>query len=205
MSLDTLLAKRLGRPASTPPAPPKIQSAEAPTVDVVKPAAERATLAELIARHGDASGGGIAWSAWALASAAASDSWLVLTAHGATLLRTAAPVSKPRSYCNAWPLKRIAPWPDSSDDDSEEFAERAAILEFDAGLARAEAERIAVELIERARCCWGCRNLRAARGATDRLPCCEREHRLVWRTTATRTWPGRLDARACGDRQAGGD
>lgn len=183
MSLDTLLAKRLGRAASPPPAPPRAQPAPAPTPDVVKPTATRATLAELIAQHGDASGGGVAWSAWALTAATASDSWLVLTQHGATLLRTAAPIPKPRSYAQAWPVERIAPWPDVEDD------------------ADPGTELLAAEAIQRAaRPCWDCRNLRTTSTASSRLPGCGRGHGLVWRQSATRTWPGRSDAADCGDR-----
>ena len=90
MSLDALLAKRLGHTA------------------------QRTTLTELIELHGDASNGGVAWSAWALAATAASNAWLVLTERGATLLRTADPIPKPTSYRDAWPLERIAPWPNAT-------------------------------------------------------------------------------------------
>lgn len=210
MGLEAYLAARLGRPVGTPgtpgvlagvPAQTRINtgSATRDTWDTAK--AQNAanetgpTIDALLARHGDASAGGVQWSAWTVTSATTSDSWLVLTPSGLTLLRTAAPVPKPRSYAQAWPVERIAPW---SDDDAEEFAERAAILEYDAGLTRAEAEREAAAMIQRAKACWQCRHL----AATGKPPRCAKGHALVHRTTATRTWPGRLDARDCGDRPA---
>lgn len=156
------------------------------------------TIDTLLARHGDASAGGVQWSGWAVTSATASDSWLVLTASGLTLLRTAAPVPMPRSYRAAWPVERVAPWVD--DDLAEEFAERAAIMEYDAGQSRADAERLAAEAIQRARSCWGCGALRTTSTAASRLPRCDIGHRLAWRNTATRTWPGRADAAGCSDR-----
>lgn len=189
MSLDSLLAKRLGREASPPPAPPKGQPAPtheraaAPSLTHAQTAAASASIAELTAIHGDASGGGVTWSAWALTGATASDSWLVLTDLGATLLRTAHPVPKPRSYRAAWPLVRTAPWPDDQDDTDP------------------SAHLLAVETIQRAaRPCWNCRNLSTASTASSRLPRCGRGHGLVWRQSATRSWPGRLDAADCGDR-----
>ena len=36
-----------------------------------------------------------------------------------------------------------------NDDQREEFEERAAILEFDAGMTREEAERLAMEMVLR--------------------------------------------------------
>jgi hypothetical protein len=154
------------------------------------------TIDTLLARHGDASAGGVQWSGWAITSASESDSWLVLSASGLTLLRTAAPVPMPRSYRAAWPLERIGP----SDDLEEEFAERAAIMEHDAGLPRAEAERLAADAIQRARSCWGCVALHAMSTASSRLPRCGRGHGIAWRQSATRAWPGRADAAGCSDR-----
>ena len=158
------------------------------------------TLDALLAAHGDGSAAGVDWSAWRLTTATSSPAWAVVTPRGLTLLLTVDAIPKPRSYAQAWPVERIAPWPDV-EDDAEDFAERAAILEYDAGMARADAEQMAVELIERARSCWGCQRLCTATSATDRLPRCNAGHRLVYRTTATRTWPGRSDARDCDDRQ----
>ena len=213
MSLETYLARRLGRTA-TPETPAEIQGlqprpaqtlaytpATPETPKTATSAANDATdLHALLAMHGDASAGGVDWPAWAVSGASTSSSWLVLTQHGATLLRTAAPIPKPRSYSQAWPVERVAPWPNAGDDLDEEFQERAGILQFDAGLARADAEQMAVELIERARSCWGCRNLHAATSATNRLPRCTAGHRLVYRASLTRTWPGRKDFNSCGDR-----
>lgn len=213
MGLEAYLSARLGRPVGTP-GTPRVPPGVPAETRINKGAATRNTwntakvqsaandaapaIDALLARHGDASAGGVQWAAWAVTSATESDSWLVLTPSGLTLLRTAAPVPKPRSYPQAWPLERIAPWPpDVEDDLAELFQERAGILEFDAGLSRAEAEREAAAMIQRAKACWGCGNLRAATGAGR----CDAGHRLVFRSSATRTWPGRLDARDCGDRR----
>ena len=213
MSLETYLARRLGR-AATPATPAEIQGLQPrpaqtlactpATPETPKTATSAANDADdlhaLLAAHGDGSAGGVDWTAWALTSAPASDSWLVLTSCGLTLLRTAEPIPKPRSYAQAWSVERVAP---DVEDDAEEFKERAAIIEEGCQVDRAEAERMAGEVIERARSCWGCRNLHTATSATDRLPRCNAGHRLVYRTTATRTWPGRVDSRDCGNRQPG--
>lgn len=171
-----------------------------PEVLAALDAANDADLAALVAQHGDGSAQGVDWSAWRLTSATSSPTWAVATGRGLTLLCTPAPIPRPRSYPQAWPVERIAPWPDVEDDLDEEFQERAGILEFDAGLAHAEAEREAASMIQRARACWGCRNLHTATSATDKRPRCEAGHWLVFRTSSTRTWPSRLDARRCGDR-----
>lgn len=171
-----------------------------PEVLAVLSAANDTDLAGLLAAHGDGSAQGVDWSAWRLTTATSSPAWAVATARGLTLLCTVEPIPKPRSYPEAWPVEPVAPLPDVEDDLDEEFQERAAILEYDAGLSRAEAEREAVEVIQRARACWSCRHLRTTTSATDKRPHCEAGHRLVYRATATRTWPGRLDAHDCGDR-----
>jgi hypothetical protein len=170
-----------------------------PEVLAVLSAANDTDLAGLLAAHGDGSAQGVDWSAWRLTTTTSSPTWAVATARGLTLLCTVEPIRKPRSYPEAWPVERIAPWPDA-EDDAEEFEERAGILEFDAGLTRAEAEQMAAEVIQRARACWGCCNLRTTTSASNQLPCCALGHRLVYRTATTRTWPSRLDARDCGDR-----
>lgn len=167
-----------------------------PEVLAALDAANNADLAALLATHGDGSAQGVDWSAWRLTSATSSPTWAVATGRGLTLLCTVEPIPKPRSYAQAWPVERIAPWPD---DDAEEFAERAAILEYDAGPTRAEAEREAAAMIQRAKACWQCRHL----AATGKPPRCAKGHALVHRTTATRTWRGRLDSRDCGDRNPG--
>ena len=161
------------------------------------------TIDVLLTAHGDGSAQGVDWTAWRLTTATSSPTWAVATARGLTLLCTVESIPKPRSYPQAWPVEPVAPLPDVEDDLDEEFQERAAILEYDAGLSRAEAEREAAEVIQRARACWNCRNLRATTSATDKRPHCALGHRLVYRATATRTWPGRLDARDCGDRNPG--
>ena len=166
---------------------------------VLAAANEAPNIEALLAVHGDGSAGGVDWSAWKLTTATSSPAWAVVNPQGLTLLLTVEPIPKPRSYALAWPVERIAPWPDVEDDLDEEFQERAAILEYDAGLGRAEAECEAALLIQRAKACWGCRNLRTATGSTDKRPRCDAGHVLVYRTTATRTWPGRLDAKHCGE------
>jgi hypothetical protein len=137
----------------------------------------------LLARHGAATGGGgVQWATWIVTRATASSSWLVLTPSGLTLLRTAAPVPRPRSYSQAWPVERKTPWPE--DDAPDPSTEQPA----------ADAIRHA------ARPCWDCVALRTTHTASSKLPRCDHGHALVYRATATRTWPGRADAADCGDR-----
>ncbi len=197
MSLSDLIRQGVARsPAPSVAKVAKVAVATAPANDAAD------DLAALLAAHGDGSAGGVDWSAWNLTTATSSPAWAVVNPQGLTLLLTAQPIPKPRSYAQAWPVERVAPWPEVK-GDAEEFEERAAIIEEGCQVDRAEAERMAGEVIERARSCWGCRNLHTATSATDRLPRCNAGHRLVYRTTATRTWPGRLDAQDCGDRQSG--
>ena len=214
MSLETYLARRLGRTA-TPATPAEIQGLQPRTAQTLactpatpetpKTATSAANDADdlhaLLAAHGDGSAGGVDWSAWRLTAATSSPAWAIVNPRGLTLLLTVEPITKPRSYAQAWPVERIARWPDD-EDDAEQFEERAAIIEEGCQVDRAEAERMAGEVIKRARSCWGCRNLHTTTSTTDSLPRCNAGHRLVCRTTATRTWPGRLDAHDCGDRAA---
>jgi hypothetical protein len=172
-----------------------------PEVLAALSAANDTDLAGLLAAHGDGAAQGVDWFAWRLTTATSSPTWAVATGRGLTLLCTVEPIPKPRSYPSAWPVERIAPWSDT-EDDAEEFEERAGIIAEGCNVSRAEAEQMAVEVIQRARACWDCRNLHAATRATDKRPRCEAGHRLVFRTSSTRTWPGRLDARRCGDRAA---
>ena len=201
--LEALRAKKTGMPVrgelTKPTKPPFGSFGSLPPGGNREIHASDADLAELLAAHGDGSAQGVDWSAWRLTTATCSPAWAVATARGLTLLRTVEPIPQPRSYPQAWPVERVAPWPDA-EGDAEEFEERAAILEYDAGLSRAEAEREAAEVIQRARACWNCRNLHTATSASNQLPRCEAGLRLVYRSSATRTWPGRLDARECGDR-----
>ena len=194
MSLSDLIRQGVAR--SPAPTVAKVATVAVATA----PANDADDLAALLAAHGDGSAQGVNWPAWRLTTATSSPTWAVATARGLTLLCTVEPIPKPRSYPEAWPVERIAPWTDAEDDLDEEFQERAAILEYDAGLSRAEAEREAVEVIQRAKSCWGCGSLRTATRPTDKRPQCALGHRLVYRATANRTWPGRLDARDCGDR-----
>ena len=195
MSLETYLARRMGS-AATPETPAEIQGFQPKpaqtlacthaTPETPKTATSAANdaedLAVLLRRHGDASAGGVNWSSWALSFASASASWLVVTASGLTLLRTAAPIPKPRAYAQAWPLERIAPWPEIEDD-------------------AADAEPVAREAIQRAAApCRDCQRLHTVPGANNRFPWCKAGHPLVYRASATRTWPGRSDAADCGDR-----
>ena len=191
MSLSDLIRQGIAHPSA--PTVAKVAKVAVATA----PANDADDLAALLAAHGDGSAGGVDWPAWKLTTATSSPAWAVVTPRGLTLLFTVEAIPKPRSYAQAWPVERIAP---DVEDDAEEFAERAAIIEEGCQVDRAEAERMAGEVIERARSCWGCRSLHTATSATDRLPRCNAGHRLVYRTTATRTWPGRLDAQDCGDR-----
>lgn len=84
--------------------------------------------------------------------------------------------------------------------------EAAALIELHhddlrAALLAQEAAQTAIQ--RAARACWQCRRLNTTSDAVSRLPRCDAGHPLVYRTTATRTWPGRLDARDCGDRNPG--
>ena len=82
--------------------------------------------------------------------------------------------------------------------------EAAALVELhrDDLLVALKAQEAAQQAIQRAAApCWQCRHLHTTTSATSRLPACDAGHPLVNRTTTTRTWPGRLDARDCGDRQ----
>ncbi len=82
--------------------------------------------------------------------------------------------------------------------------EAAALVELhrDDLLAALKAQEGAQQAIQRAaRPCWHCRHLRTTSSATSRLPTCAAGHGLAWRTTTTRAWPGRLDASDCKDRQ----
>jgi hypothetical protein len=68
-------------------------------------------------------------------------------------------------------------------------------------LAALKAQEAAQRAIQRAaRPCWQCRHLRTTSSAASQLPRCDAGHALVYRSSATRTWPGRVDARNCGDR-----
>ncbi len=68
-------------------------------------------------------------------------------------------------------------------------------------LAALKAQEAAQQAIQRAaRPCWQCRHLRTTSSAASQLPRCDAGHALVYRSSATRTWPGRVDARNCGDR-----
>ena len=67
-----------------------------------------------------------------------------------------------------------------------------------AALLAQEAAQTAIQ--RAARACWQCRHLHTTSDAVSRLPRCDAGHALVYRATATRTWPGRSDARDCGDR-----
>ena len=82
--------------------------------------------------------------------------------------------------------------------------EAAALIELhhDDLLAALLAQEAAQTAIQRAaRACWQCRHLHPTSDAVSRLPRCDVGHPLVYRTAATRTLPGRLDARPCGDRK----
>ena len=82
--------------------------------------------------------------------------------------------------------------------------EAAALVELhrDDLLAALQAQEAAQQAIQRAAVpCWQCRHLRTTASATDKHPRCGAGHPLVYRATATRTWPGRLDAKGCDDRQ----
>ena len=163
------------------------------------------TLDALLATHGDGSAAGVDWSAWRLTTATRSATWAVINRRGLTLLFTVEPIPQPRSYPQAWPVERIAPWPDV-EDNAEDFEERAGILEFDAGLAREAAEREARRLIEASRWCSGCRHMDALRRPDDARPHCAIGHALTWRQVGpggVLTRPGRSDARDCGDRTPG--
>ena len=84
--------------------------------------------------------------------------------------------------------------------------EAAALIELhrDDLMAALRAQDAAQQAIQRAaRPCWQCRHLDTTSDAVSRLPRCDVGHPLVYRTAATRTWPGRLDARDCGDRYPG--
>jgi hypothetical protein len=161
-----------------------IRHGAAPTVAKVAVATAPkgdADLGALLTAHGDGSAQGVDWSAWRLTTATSSATWAVVAARGLTLLLTAQPIPKPRSYAQAWPVERIAPWPDIEDD--------------------IEAEQEAAETIQRAALpCWQCRHLRTATSAGNQLPRCDAGHSPVYRSSATRTLPGRVDARDCGDR-----
>lgn len=85
-----------------------------------------------------------------------------------------------------------------------EEADALMILHRDDILAALQAQEATRQAIQRAAApCWECRSLRATPSAASALPGCAAGHRLVYRATATRTWPGRLDAQDCGDRQNG--
>ena len=205
--LEALRAKKTGMSIrgelTKPPKPPFVSFGSLPPTRIPEiEASNDPDLAELLTAHGDGSARGVDWSAWRLTTATSSATWAVVAARGLTLLFAAQPIPKPRSYAQAWPVERVAPWPDAEDDD-EEFEERAAIIEEGCKISRAEAEQMAVEVIQRARACWGCRHLRTSASATSRLPRCDAGHPVIWRSAATRTWPGRLDARDCGDRNPG--
>ena len=202
MSLETYLARRLGR-AATPETPlrnPGFQLEPAQTLactpatpetpkTVTTAANEADDLAALLAAHGDGSAQGVDWAAWRLTTATSSATWAVVNPRGLTLLFTVQPIPKPRSYLDAWPVERIAPWPDVEDDADDDL------------LAVPQAQEAAQQAVQRAAApCWQCRHLNTTTSATNRLPTCGAGHRLTWRTTTTRTWPGRLDARDCGDR-----
>lgn len=162
------------------------------------------TIEALLAAHGDGSAAGVDWSAWRLTTATRSATWAVINRRGLTLLFTVEPIPQPRSYPQAWPVERIAPWPDV-EADAEDFEERAGILEFDAGLAREAAEREARRLIEASRWCSGCRHMDALRRPDDARPHCAIGHALTWRQIGpggVLTRPGRSDARNCGDRNS---
>lgn len=82
-------------------------------------------------------------------------------------------------------------------------AEAAALIELHRAdlMAALEAHEAAESAIQRAaRPCWQCRYLCTVSSASSRLPTCNAGHPLVYRTSATRTWPGRADANQCGDR-----
>lgn len=202
--LEALRAKKTGMPVrgelTKPTKPPFGSFGSLPPGGNREIHASDADLAELLAAHGDGSAQGVDWSAWRLTTATSSATWAVANARGLTLLRAVEPIPKPRSYAQAWPVERVAP---DVEDDAEEFTERAAIIEEGCQVSRAEAEQMAAEVIQRARACWSCRNLHTATSASNQLPRCEAGHRLVYRTTATRTWPGRVDARDCKDRDPG--
>lgn len=81
--------------------------------------------------------------------------------------------------------------------------EAAALIELhrDDLMAALLAQDAAQQAIQRAaRACRQCRHLDTTSDAVSRLPRCDVGHPLVYRTAATRTWPGRLDAHRCGDR-----
>ncbi|WP_031405381.1 hypothetical protein [Thiomonas sp. FB-Cd] len=124
MSLSDLIRQGVAR--SPAPTVAKVATVAVATV----PANNGDDLAALLAAHGDGSAQGVDWSAWRLTTATSSATWAVVTARGLTLLLTVAPIPKPRSYAQAWPVERAAPWPDIEDD--------------------IEAERQAVETIQRA-------------------------------------------------------
>lgn len=48
--------------------------------------------------------------------------------------------------------------------------------------------------------CWDCACLSTVSSDGSRFPSCRRGHRIVWRRSATRTWPGRSDGKHCGER-----
>jgi hypothetical protein len=202
--LEALRAKKTGEPVRgelTKPTKPTFGSFGClpPTRIPEIEASNDPSLAALVATYGDGSAHGVDWAAWRLTTETSSPTWAVATGRGLTLLCTVEAIRKPRSYPQAWPVERVAPWPDV-EDEAEEFEERAAIIEEGCKVSRAEAEQMAAEVIERARACWGCRNLRTTTNASNQLPLCVLGHPLVYRAAATRTWPGRLDARECGDR-----
>lgn len=109
-----------------------------PLPGVIVPAADPLDdgLTALLAAHGDGSAQGVDWSAWRLTTATSSATWAVVNPRGLTLLFTVEPIPKPRSYPLAWPVERIAPWPDV-EGNAEEFAEDAGIIEAAAQLMRA--------------------------------------------------------------------
>ena len=82
--------------------------------------------------------------------------------------------------------------------------EAAALVELHRAdlLAALQAQEAAQQAIQRAAVsCAQCRHLRASASARDRRPGCNAGHRLVYRTTTTRTWPGRADAQGCNERE----
>ena len=149
---------------------------------VLSAANDAPTVEAMIALHGDGATGGVDWSAWKLTTATSSPAWAVVNPLGLTLLLTVEAIPQPRSCAQAWPLERIVPWPEIEDD-------------------AADAEPLAREAIQRAAApCWDCRRLHSATSGSNRLPRCDAGHPLVYRISATRTWPGRSDAADCGDR-----
>jgi len=126
-----------------------------------------AALAGLLAQHGGFPG--IDWAGLALISAAQSDLWIVQRPDGQlTLVATARPVPKPRSYTAAWPARFTSPEPVEDTAPAAEAAQAA---------------------IERAcQVCWDCKHL-----DTTLRPSCSAGHAVVWQTARTRTHPRRAD------------